>query len=137
MLKAQWGCAANTAGAINLPLHSKLLRWLISSSVKLKSKTLKFSCILENVTDFGIAWTPRWMHHRRTTWAAVFPYFFATSTNLGSSKSLGSSGLAKGRSGDPSGLYAVTIISLALQNLINFCWLRYGCTSICRTAGLI
>lgn len=61
-----------------------------------------------------------------STCAGVLLYFLLISTSLGSSSNFGSSGLAHGLSGDPSGLYAVITMSFDLQKLVNFFCVKYG-----------
>lgn len=94
---------------------------------------LKFCWILVLVTDFGIVIIFLSIWYLNKIWAGVFLYLAATSFNLGSSMSWGSSGFAHGRSGEPNGLYPVTSMPFDLQKAINLFWFRYGWHSICKT----
>ena len=75
---------------------------------KVKKPTWKFSSILFGVTLLGITTTPRWIWNLIQIWAGDFPYISAISAIVGFFNKAGSSAVAHGRSGEPSGLYAVT-----------------------------
>ena len=82
--------------------------WLILLAIKFKKPTWKFSSILFGFTLLGITTMPRWIWNLIQIWAGDFPYFSAISAIVGFFNKAGSSAVAHGRSGEPSGLYAVT-----------------------------
>lgn len=97
---------ANTYAVIGQkrPLQSNESMYAISSGLISKSKMLKFSWILDFVTDLGIVTTPRWIWYLSKTWATLLPYFSASCLRLGSTSNWGSLGFAHGLSGEPRGL---------------------------------
>lgn len=99
----------------NLPLQSNVLMYVTSSSFSSKSKISKFSWILDFVTDFGMVITPLCTWYFNNTCAGVLLYFTAKLFSFSSSIRRGSPGLAHGLSGDPRGLYAVTVMPTDLQ----------------------
>merc|ERR1719495_329694 len=145
ILNGKWGAAASrklpsgSMGATSLPLApwSNDLSRSMSSDDSSKSRMSRFWSILAGVTLLGMTAMPRWTLNLRMTWAAVLPYFLATSWILGSSRRLGSPSLAHGLSGDPRGLKAVRKKPFSLQKLLSFSWLKYGWHSTWLVAGLI
>ena len=81
-------------GASGKEIVDILLRLNVKVSVmtsradSVKSKTSKFSSILDGVTDFGRGITPFSIHQRIRTCAGVFPWRAATSFTTGISKAL-------------------------------------------------
>ena len=67
-----------------------------------------FSLILDVVTLFGITDTPRCTCHLMQICAGDFSYVLLMAHKICSSRILGASGVRKGLSFEPRGLYAVT-----------------------------
>lgn len=136
-------------------------RWLLfkvcmislSASVSWKSKMSKFSIICFLLVAFGITIAPfwswngnhyidhyltfipnHWLGHgeltvyRRMICAGVFTYLLASSETL---RSEIANRWPPGVCGLPNGENAVIVMFLAAQNLINFCWFRFGWHSTC------
>ena len=66
------------SGPFSVPIRA------ISSPVREKSKTAKFSSIRSRWADFGITAMPFWTRYRKAVWAAVLPWAAPISIRIGS-----------------------------------------------------
>jgi hypothetical protein len=103
----------------------------LRAGVVLPEQTSKLALMRAGLTLLGMTATPRSIWKRIRTWAGDLLYLRATAARRGSSSRDGSSGVAHGRSGEPSGLYAVTVIACARQNPSSFSCVWYGWHSTC------
>ena len=98
-----------------------------STSDSSKSKSAKFSSMRLRVTDLGNTMSPRWRCHRSVTCAGVRPSDSAIRTIVGSSSTLPCA----------IGLHASVAMPCSASNARTSACVRYGCTSIWFTAGVI
>ena len=78
-----------SGGLLKRKFLFKALISVTSSTLRSKLLQSRFSIRRCGFEDFGMTARPRWVAHRRRTWAGVLLYFCASPATMGWSKSLG------------------------------------------------